>query len=88
MQQKQKCQSFSYHTATLSNSQRGTKCFDLAVAAINVSRTFLLRPGSEGLGWRGAQIYVGRGAVVCVWRRGGKEGEEEEQGEMSGEGGV
>ena len=54
--------------------------FDLAVLAINVSRTFLLRPGSEGLGWREVQIYVGRGAVsecvcvcvyvcVCVWRR-------------------
>ena len=47
--------------------------FDLAIAAINVSRTFLLRPGSEGLGWRGAQIYVGRGAV-CVWRREGRIG--------------
>ena len=44
--------------------------FDLAVSAINVSRTFLLRPGSEGLGWQEVQIYVGRGAVcVCVWRR-------------------
>jgi len=48
--------------------------FDLAVSAINVSRTFLLRPGSEGLGWQEVQIYVGRGAVcVCVCGGGRRE---------------
>ena len=50
--------------------------FDLAVSAINVSRTFLLRPGSEGLGWQEVQIYVGRGAVCVCVEEGGERGED------------
>ena len=50
--------------------------FDLAVSAINVSRTFLLRPGSEELGWQEVQIYVGRGAVCVCVEEGGERGED------------